>query len=220
VEKVVSGQKCINIILQFVLRGEGMVNFNKIEDEGLLAMCKSGDEDAWRYAYNYILTICSWNKWNLGERAADLAQDITLHIIDKALKKIKFKDKFRKFIKQTAIYKIKDSFKTKDMTISINQIKKNNEDEEIIMEFQDDASGPEEVYRNHEIVSIVDEALSRMSSPCREILTEYFKYKIGKYEDYQELSEVLNMPVPTISSRVTRCMKVFLKFDQIRNLNT
>src|SRR4030067_2017746 len=99
-------------------------------------MCVRGDEGAWQYMYNFILKICRWEKCNLRDEPEELAQEITLHLIEKALGKVNHKNKFRSFVKTMTINKIKDSFKKPSMH-SIDKPIKNIKGEEFIPEYKD-----------------------------------------------------------------------------------
>ena len=82
-----------------------MIDFNRVPDEDLYGMCMNGDEGAWQYMYNFILTICRWDKWNLRDEPEDLAQEITTYLIEKALIKVANKNKFKNFVKVMTINK-------------------------------------------------------------------------------------------------------------------
>lgn len=194
-----------------------MIDFNVVPDEDLYGMCIQGDEGAWQYMYNYILTICRWKKWDLKDDPEELAQDITMHFIEKALGKVKEKNKFRNFVKIMTINKIKDSFKSISMQ-SIDEPLKSKKGEEFIPEHSDPRPLHDTTLMNFEIVSIIDSAIKKLAKECRKVVNEYLKFKMGLYEDYKELSRILKMPVPTISSRVTRCLEKLVEFKEIKLL--
>jgi RNA polymerase sigma factor (sigma-70 family) len=195
-----------------------MIDFNAVADEDLYGMCKGGDEDAWQYVYNYILTICKWNKWDLYDEPGELAQVITMHLIEKAIKKVNEKKKFRNFLKVMAINKIKDSFKSLKTHISFDEPRKNRKGDEFVPEYRDPAPLHDSVLVNLETMSIINAALKKLSETCQQIVTEYLNFKLGIYKDYKELSKVLKMPVPTISSSVRRCLNKLVEFKEIKAL--
>jgi len=197
-----------------------MIDFNAVADEDLYGMCKGGDEDVWQYVYNYILTICKWNKWDLDDEPEELAQTITMHLIEKAINKVKEKKKFRNFLKVMTINKIKDSFKSPKITESIDKPRRSKKGEEFVPEYADPAPLHDSVLMNLEISSVIDAAIKKLSETCQKIVTEYFNFKLGVYEDYKELSKVLKMPVPTISSSVRRCLNSLIEFKEIKELRT
>lgn len=194
-----------------------MINFNAIPDEDLYGMCVRGDEEAWQYLYNFILAICMWKKWDLRDGPEELAQEITVHLIEKALKKVVKKNRFRVFVKTMAINKIKDSFKT-PLIHSIDKPIKNKKGEEFIPEYADPKPLHDISLMNLEIVSIIDTAVKKLPKACQRVINEYLNFKMGIYKDYKELSKVLKMPVPTISSSVRRCLNKLIEFKEIKSL--
>lgn len=194
-----------------------MIDFNAIPDEDLYGMCAEGDEGAWQYMYNYILTICKWKKWDLKDGPDELAQEIILHLIEKAIKKLDKKDSFRAFVKMVTINKIKDSFKIPPMQ-SIDDPVRSRKGEEFVPEYSDPRPLQDTVLTNLEIVSVIDKAIGKLAKECQRVVNEYLKFKLGLYDDYKELSSVLKMPVPTISSKVTRCLEKLTQFKEIKAL--
>jgi len=196
-----------------------MVDYNLISDNDLYDMCNEGDEGAWQYTYNFILTICEWKKWNFAE-PGELAQEVTLYLLGEAIKKVKEKNKFRNFVKVVTINKIKDYFrKTSSLMIEpLEKSVKNKRGEEFVWEYPDPEPTPDHPLILLEEVAIIDEAIKKLPQPCGSVVREYLNFKMGIYKDYKELSRVLKMPVPTISSRVSRCLKKLLQFKEIKQL--
>jgi RNA polymerase sigma factor (sigma-70 family) len=195
-----------------------MIDFNAIPDADLYGMCIQGDEGAWRYMYNYILTICRWSKWDLHEEPEEMAQGITLHLIEKAIGKVKEKNKFRNFVKTVSINKIKDSFKTFRPEASLDDTRRNKKGEEFIPEHMDPKPLHDISLMNLEIVSVIESAIKQLSHDCQKVVNEYLNYKMGLHKDYKELSNVLKMPVPTVSAKVRRCLDKLIKFKEIKEL--
>jgi RNA polymerase sigma factor (sigma-70 family) len=196
-----------------------MIDFNRVTDEDLYGMCSSGDENAWEYLFNYVLRICEWKKWTLKDQPEEMAQSILFHLIDKAMEKVKYRDKFRNFVKMTAINRIKDSFK--DPTLKHRPLEKkikSSKGEEFVPDYPDDTPSQDMLFIRFEIVSIVDSAIEKLPSHCRKVVKEYLNFKIGLYESYAELSKVLKLPIPTISSKVSRCLAILIEFKEIKQL--
>lgn len=195
-----------------------MIDFKTVSDEDIYGMCIQGDEDAWRYVYNFILAICKWNKWDLKDDPEEMAQDISMHLIEKAIRKVKEKTKFRSFVKVTTINKIKDSFKGMKADRSLQAPLKNSKGEDFVPEYQDPAPLHDNVLAGLETVSIIESAVKKLSEACQRVITEYFNFKLGIYKDYKELSRVLKMPIPTISSSVRRCLNKLIELREIKAL--
>ena len=195
-----------------------MIDYHAVTNEDLYNMCHAGDEGAWQYMYNYILTICKWGKWNLRDDPEEMAQGVTMHLIEKAIKKVKEKDKFRPFVKTMTVNKIKDSFKTARPDASLDDSVKNKRGDEFVPEHADDRPTHGAVLESIETVSVIEKAVLALPAACRNVVQEYLNYKTGMYKDYKELSSVLGMPVPTISAKVRRCLDKLISFKEIREL--
>lgn len=196
-----------------------MIHYNSIPDEDLYGMCIEGDEGAWRYVYCYVLAICNWKKWGLKIESEDLAQQVTLHLLEKAIKKVKEKTKFRNFLKIVTINKIKDRFKQASPQREkpgVSVINKNGE--ELVFEITDPKPLYEKTLIDLEMVAIIDKAIDELPENCQRVVHEYLNFKMGFYKDYVELSKVLKMHIPTISSRVRRCLNKLLEMEEIREL--
>lgn len=197
-----------------------MIDFKKVKDEDLYGMCLIRDEDAWQYVYNCILTICKWRKWKLRDQPEEICQSILVHLFDKAFKKIKEKDKFRVFVKVTAINKIKDSFKSLELRHEPLEKKvRNPKGEDFTPEYPDDKPSQETLIFRCQVASIIDSAIEKLPSLCRKIVKEYLNFKIGLYKSYAELSGILKMPIPTISSKVSRCLPILVENKEIKDLH-
>ncbi|OQW98151.1 MAG: hypothetical protein BWK74_05275 [Desulfobacteraceae bacterium A6] len=193
-----------------------MLDYKNLPDEDLYGMCLAGDEDAWKYLYNYILKICEWWRISYPE---DMASKVTEELLKGRIGTLRKKDRFRYFVKLLTQSRIKDYLKSAQRReVSIYKSSKDSNDEEI--ERQECRSKPDQIERLNcmEVMSIVDQAVEKLSEICRRVIREYLKFKIGLYEDYRELSQVLGMSVPNISSRVTRCMKILVGFKEIESL--
>ncbi|MBM4305228.1 MAG: sigma-70 family RNA polymerase sigma factor [Deltaproteobacteria bacterium] len=196
-----------------------MIDYKAIPDEDLFVMCCEGDEGAWEYTYNYILAICRWKTWNLKAEAKEMAQQVTLHLMENAIKKVKERTKFRNFVTKMTINKIKDSFKSKwRKRVPIDKVYVDEDGEEFSQEIADPLPSHEKVLIDLEIVSVVDAAILKLPAPCRVIVREYLNFKMGLYQDYRELSRVLKMKIPTISSMARRCLNKLIALKEIREL--
>lgn len=194
-----------------------MINFHTISDKDLYEMCSRGDGDAWKYLYNFILTIC--RKMNL-EDAEDMTSKITLDLLEKGLKKVKQKQKFRAFVKVMSKNRIIDSFKSFSKKMIPMSSFHSGDDEEEESAAEIGCSDPDQIDRvfRVQVFTIVNNAIELLSPECRRVIREYIKKEMGFYDGYKELSRVLKMKEGTISSRVTRCLRTLIAFPEIRAL--
>jgi RNA polymerase sigma factor (sigma-70 family) len=193
-----------------------MIDFRVLPDGDLYGMCAAGDGEAWKYLFNYSLRI--GEEWRIS-RPEDVAGWVVTELLDGKLGKVREKDRFRKFVKTMTQNRIRDELKSaRAREVPIYRQSDEDDFEEV-----DPRAGrhePDQEARLNclEVAAIVDAAVERLSGMCRRVIREYLNFKIGLYEDYQELSRVLGMSVPNISSRVTRCMKILLGFKEIQSL--
>ena len=195
-----------------------MIDFKVLADRDLYGMCLAGDEKAWEYLYNYILKIASG--WRLG-RPEDVAGQVTLELLEGRLETIQKKDRFRYFVKLMTNSRIKDDLKSaRAREVPIYRPSAEDDGEEIDPRAGCHEPDQEERLNSMEVAAIVDAAVEKLSTICRRVIREYLRFKMGLYEDYQELSGILGMSVPNISSRVTRCMKTLVGFKEIQSLRS
>jgi RNA polymerase sigma factor (sigma-70 family) len=192
-----------------------MINFNALPDEDLYGMCLEGDGAAWKYLYNYVLAICRWEKWDLYDEAEDLAQQIVLYLLEKAMPKVRERLKFRNFVKVVTINKIKDSFK-RPLMESLDAPVFDGEGEEYVPDHADTGPLPDGVVMSLELFALFDEALAEFSSEIQRVVREWVKYKVGMYDSFEDLGAKLGMPVPTISSIVRRALDKLLKKKEFK----
>lgn len=178
-----------------------------IEDKTLYERCLAGDEEAWGYVYQYVSRICGYPRWNLGSEAEDAAQSIVKYLIEKGIQKVRQPNRFRSFIKITAINRIKDSYKRKEYKYEVCM-----EDE--IMEIRESETqapprnpGPESAVLQKDLIAAINRELLNLPDFCQKVMPAYFRYKLGLIESYEELSAKLDLPSGTISSYVYRCLK-------------
>lgn len=192
-----------------------MINYKNMPDVDLYGLCLAGDEKAWEYIYNYIILFCKYQGFYSAE---DMASKVVIELIEGRLETIQKKDRFLSFVKLVTRSRIKDyigSARTREVPL----YKRNEDDDEVI----DPRAGYHaptqmEYLQYMEVMTIVDQAVEKLSGMCKRVIREYLNFKLGLYEDYQELSHVLKMSVPNISSRVNRCMKTLIGFKEIQLL--
>jgi len=199
-----------------------MVDYNATSDEDLYGMCVAGDEGAWKYAYNYVNAcigkICYRKGWHLRDGHEEMVQVVTVHLIEYGLEMVREKNKFRSFIVTVTLNKIRDSFKRPRM-YSLDEPMRTKNGGTVVIEVSDPKPSPEERLWTMDVISTIDNAIEKLPKRCRNRVREYLKYKLGIYENYEELSTVLMEPVPTISSSITGCLKKLASFKEITALS-
>jgi RNA polymerase sigma factor (sigma-70 family) len=178
-----------------------------MDNEELYRRCVANDEAAWETVYNYVLAIARLPRWRLRESPRDMAQSIVLFLIEKGIGEVRQPAAFRGFIRMVAHRKILDSFKKKQpattqyhadidyMNINIHDAGQHHP-----------ADGPGEDI-SPDLVGIITAALDDLPAYCRQVIPQYFKYKLGFIASFRELSEILASPPGTVSAQITRCLR-------------
>lgn len=193
-----------------------MLDFRVIKDADLYGMCAAGEEDAWRYLYNYILRICQG--WRISS-PEDVASKVTEELIEGRLGAVREKKRFRHVVKLLTLSRLKDEVKAvRNRAVPLSRRSEEDDAEEVDPRVGYHEADQEARLNSLEVAAIVDAAVEKLSAVCRRVIREYLKFKIGLYENYEELSRVLGMAVPTVSSRVTRCMRDLVGFKEIQSL--
>lgn len=192
-----------------------MINYKKISDADLYGMCLDGDGEAWVYVYNCIILTCKYMRFY---RPEDMASKVVEELIEKRLHTVQKKEKFRSFVKmltQSRIIDYSRSGQNREESLFIW-----TEDDEVEIDYKAGYHEPTQMknLQSMQVTAIVDQAVEKLTGICRRVIREYLNFKLGLYEDYQELSRVLKMSVPNISSRVNRCMKTLIGFKEIQSL--
>jgi RNA polymerase sigma factor (sigma-70 family) len=201
--------------------------FKGIKEEELYDMCKRGEQEAWQYVFNYIVFVCKGAGMKDDDDKNDMAQSIILNLLDGGLAKCKRKESFKTFLKVVTINRVIDNYRHARHNISMNENKGYkgkigySEDtypgNDFIMNLPDTTNN-NDPSSFEEILNTTKKILNKMTKQCKKILYAYFKYKLGYIEDYNELSELLKLPSGTISARVTRCLRQFSSYQEIKDL--
>ncbi len=193
-----------------------MINYNKVSDEVLYGMCMAGDGGAWTYVFNYSLKICKSKKWHMGDESEDIASEVTKNLMKTIWTKdnMREQNKFRNLIAVAAVNKIKDLLKSSRR----NNIPIDDDIDLKVMGRTGNNVNQIENIERFEIVLLIDQALEKLSQGCQNVLREYFKYKVGLYDDLAETSKVLNMSISRFSTNVHRCLKKMIEFPEMKEL--
>ncbi|MEW5914728.1 MAG: RNA polymerase sigma factor [Thermodesulfobacteriota bacterium] len=190
-----------------------MINFSSdnISNQELYEMCAAGDESAWEYVYNYVLSVARWPRWGPRESPEDLAQAIVLHLLEKGMRQVRQPAAFRGYIRRVAVNKILDSFKKRIPDGPRLDAPQGEDDDSPVLELASPNPDPEAQVMDRDLLAKVGAALLSLPDYCRRVLPQYFRLRLGIIASYQELSKILGSPVGTISAQVRRCLDYVLR---------
>lgn len=197
-----------------------MIDYKQVADSMLYEMCLDNDGDAWDYVYKYATGVCQF--WNVPEYINEEEARIMVEKLwEGGILKVKNKDHFRYFLKMAIQNRIKTYLRSpKSRKVSIYRSSEEDNTEEI-----DPRIGfiePDQLKRLNEmqVKDIVNKCIEKLPKICQPVMREYLNLLDGLYKDYEELSRVLRLKVPTISSRVTRCMRTLVNYKEIQSLKS
>lgn len=194
--------------------------YTELSQEELFERCLQGDEKAWEWVYNYVLSIACWPRWNIRARAEDIAQTIVLFLLEEGLAKVEKPSSFKSFIKRVAISKILDSYKQKEYKHEISGIEIEADDSSRINSTAPNSQehlNPKNVVLSKDLIHILNKELMQLPLYCQKVLPHYFYMKLGLIESYKELAEKLGDSIGVISSRVSRCLKKLMHSKAIKD---
>jgi RNA polymerase sigma-70 factor (ECF subfamily) len=173
-------------------RGCGFVN--RLQDEELVVLCLQGNRDAYAELvkrYERQIYSLAYRLTNNYHDAVELSQEVFLHLY-RVLDKFDGDRKFFPWMYRIATNVCYNSLKKKPKeSTSLDQV----------MEFvSDDESQPEVTYEKKEIQETVQKAIAELPENYR--IPMVLKYL--EDQSYQQISEIMDLPVSTIETRLYR----------------
>jgi RNA polymerase sigma-70 factor (ECF subfamily) len=167
-----------------------MAALNSITDAGLVARCRTGDDEAWeelvRRFSRYVLAIAQQAYRLSPSDAEDVFQDVFTRTYER-LSDLRNDEAVRPWIAQLTRRLCIDRIRAGARETADPDMAESAVDD--TLEQLDDALS-------------VQEALLSMSDPCRDILDRFFR----RDESYAVIGAALGLPSGTIASRISRCL--------------
>ncbi|MGC9611227.1 MAG: RNA polymerase sigma factor [Minisyncoccia bacterium] len=152
------------------------------------------------HIYNFIRQYVRDEK-----RAEDLTQDVFLKVwknLDKFDPAMNFTSWLFRIARNTVI-----DFLRKKKSVNFSELKNNDEEGEIEVDFPDNEPLPEELYEEKELQTAVAEILSELPEKYRSVLVLYHQNQLN----FREISEVSGDSVNTVKSRYRRALDIVRK---------
>ncbi|HET6848917.1 MAG TPA: sigma-70 family RNA polymerase sigma factor [Gaiellales bacterium] len=167
-----------------------MAALSSITDAGLVARCRSGDDDAWeelvRRFSRYVLAIAQQAYRLSPSDAEDVFQDVFAKTYER-LGDLRSDDAVRPWIAQLT------------RRLCIDRIRAGARE---TVDPEAAEAGVDDTLDQLDEALSVQEALAAMSEPCRDILDRFFR----RDESYAVIGAALGLPSGTIASRISRCL--------------
>lgn len=181
-------------------------------DRELFLRCCSGDEEAWRHLYGYVLSIARWPRWGLGEAAEDLAQTVLLSLMEKGLRMVRSADSFRGFVRRTTINRILDHYKSGEVRFR-HWGRDPDADEgtapDPMASYPDERPSPEVRVLIKQDLKRWGALLGSLPAYCTSVIQAYMEYRLGLLESYRDIARKVGRPVNTVSVQIKRCLEQF-----------
>jgi len=192
------------------------LSFSKVPSEDLYGMCLAGEESAWKYVYNYVLSIARWPRWSLRESPEDLAQRIVLFLLETGLAQAREPKAFRGFVRRVAVNKILDHLKSpRPVCVPIGQPDGQDTGPGCPVDPPSDGPALEDHVSMVDLTGAISRALLGLPKYCRRVVPQYFRYRLGLYESYTELARSLGSSVGTVSGQVRRCLNLLAQSREL-----
>lgn len=140
------------------------------------------------------------------ERAEDLVQEAFLRVY----RHLDRFDRTRKF--STWVYTIASNLaknelrnRSRSPLIALDQGRATEEEEPRVVEYEDAASRPDQLYEQRHLRALVDQTVARLSSHHREV----FVLRELEGKSYEEIAEIMHCNLGTVKSRLNRARQSF-----------
>ena len=167
-----------------------MAALSSITDAGLVARCRTGDDDAWeelvRRFSRYVLAIAQQAYRLSPADAEDVFQDVFAKTYER-LGDLRNDDAVRPWIAQLT------------RRLCVDRIRAGARE---TVDPEAAESGVDDTLDQLDEALSVQEAMESMSAPCRDILDRFFR----RDESYAVIGAALGLPSGTIASRISRCL--------------
>jgi RNA polymerase sigma-70 factor (ECF subfamily) len=178
-----------------------------LTDEQLVAAARAGDRDAFarlvRRHENQVFTMALRLLCNR-EDARDLAQEVFLTVYQ-SLDRFRGEAQFRTWLYRVTINRGRDEIRRRGTVkhtrpVSLDRMMGGDEERAALMEPASRDPSPEAVARGHEAERMVQAAMGQLSEELREVIVLRDVRDLA----YDEMAQILEIPVGTVRSRLNR----------------
>jgi len=186
---------------------ESLNSSNLVADEQLVAAARAGDQDAFaqlvRRHEDQVFTMALRLLCNR-EDARDLAQEVFLTVYQ-SLERFRGEAQFRTWLYRVTINRCRDEIRRRSTIkhtrpVSLDRMMGGDEERAASVEPASRDAAPEAVARGHETERIVQDAIGQLAEELREAIVLRDVRDLA----YDEMAQVLDIPVGTVRSRLNR----------------
>jgi RNA polymerase sigma-70 factor (ECF subfamily) len=173
----------------------------------LIRKAKNGDTES----FESLILACKEKAYNIAlrylkneEDALDVLQDSFIRIY-RHLSKFNEQSRFDTWVYRIVVNTCNDMLRKNKKITYLDQVYKNEDDEDIVVEIADNSAGPEEILEKQEESSYILECLNKLQDPHREIVV---LRDINGFS-YEEIAEMLDCSIGTVKSKIARARHKF-----------
>src|SRR5687768_9376334 len=181
----------------------------KLGDNELVELYLAGDPRRFQeLVERYEGRMVNFIQRSIGDR--DRAQDLAQEVFVRVYRHIKRFDTSKKF--STWIYTIASNLaknelrnRSRNPLVLFQTIKKNWQDEDRPLQFEDATSRPDDLYRKRHLRALVEDTVAKLPEHHREV----FVLRELEGKSYEEIAEITSCNLGTVKSRLNRARNSF-----------
>ncbi|MFL5578304.1 MAG: sigma-70 family RNA polymerase sigma factor [Gemmatimonadaceae bacterium] len=180
-----------------------------LDDSAVVGEFLAGEERAFQELVDrYQTRLLNFVYRTIGDRekAEDLVQEVFIRVY-RHLHRFDTSKKFSTWIYTIASNLAKNELRNRSRNplVLFQTIKKNWEDEDRPLQFEDATSRPDDLYRKRHLRELVDEATARLPEHHRQV----FVLRELEGKSYEEIAEITDCNLGTVKSRLNRARNSF-----------
>jgi RNA polymerase sigma-70 factor (ECF subfamily) len=180
-----------------------------MEDGDLVAAFLAGEERAFQeIADRYQTRLLNFVYRTIGDRekAEDLVQEVFIRVY-RHLHRFDASKKFSTWIYTIASNLAKNELRNRSRNplVLFQTIRKNWQDEERPLQFEDSSSRPDDLFRKRHLRALVEEATAQLPEHHRQV----FVLRELEGKSYEEIAEITSTNLGTVKSRLNRARSSF-----------
>ena len=181
-----------------------------LDEKTLISKSKAGDRQAFSALvekYQSKIINMSYGMLSDQEDAYDAAQEVFIKVF-RSIDSFEEKSSFSTWIYRITVNVCNDMLRKRQRKISALSLSSTADgDEEKVLEIKDDAPTPQDTAETNETQLEVRRAISELSDEYKTVITLFDLEGLS----YDEISSIINVPVGTVKSRLSRARSALKK---------
>ena len=181
----------------------------ELDDSGVVTSFLAGEERAFQELVDrYQGRLLNFVYRTIGDR--EKAEDLVQEVFIRVYRHLHRFDRSKKF--STWIYTIASNLaknelrnRSRNPLVLFQTIKKNWQDEDRPLQFEDPASRPDDLYRKRHLRALVEETVAMLPEHHRQV----FVLRELEGKSYEEIAEITDCNLGTVKSRLNRARNSF-----------